>query len=436
MLMQSAAKGNEYASEWKRHWPLPLVAMLGITGPAAYSYASGVFMTAMTGEFGWSRTEFSSAFTLQMLLGLFSVPVAGRILDKVGPRRMALMGIIPFTLILSCLGFANGNIWQWLMLSALLPIGTALVMPTIWITGVVRSFEAARGTALAISLAGIGVATAIWPLLAAYFIDAFGWRLAFGAIGLSYAAVILPFTWLLYNPAEPPSHADDASHEKESSEALPRLLPIFCSANFIGLLIAGGLFAFAQLGMIYHFAPLAQAQGLTLGEAAQVAAIVGIFSIIGRLGTGFLLDWLPLRPLAIGAFSLLLISIFLLFTADGSGLQLTAAAILLGLAAGCEMDVLTFVASRRFESRIFGSAYASLSVGLGIMASMGPLAAGKLFDMFGSYDRFLILAAMCDVIAIVAILIVLSPRFAPVNKAARASTPGVSATNTNSKDSE
>jgi MFS family permease len=435
-LMQSVIKEHEYASEWKRHWPLPLVAMLGITGPAAYSYASGVFMTAMTGEFGWSRTEFSSAFTLQMLLGLFVVPVAGRILDKIGPRRMALMGIIPFAIILSCLGFANGQIWQWLLLSAMLPIGTALVMPTIWITGVVRSFESARGAALAISLAGIGVATAIWPLLAAYFIDAFGWRLAFGAIGLSYAAVILPLTWLLYKPAELATAIANPTDLNKPSEALPRLLPVFRSASFIGLLCAGGLFAFAQLGMIYHFAPMAQAQGLTLGEAAKVAAIVGIFSVIGRLGTGFLLDWLPLRPLAIGAFALLLPAIFLLFTADGSGFQLSAASILVGLAAGCEMDVLTFVASRRFDSRIFGSAYASLSVGLGIMASIGPLAAGKLFDMYGSYDWFLFLAALCDVMAILAILIVLSPKFEHKRNVTDRSTPGLTANNANSAESE
>jgi MFS family permease len=407
--MQGAAKGQEYASEWKRYWPLPMVAMLGITGPAAYSYASGVFMTAMTKEFGWSRAEFSSAFLVQMLMGLFIIPVAGRVLDKFGPRRMALAGIIPFALVLSSLGFANGQIWQWFLLSSLIPIGTAFVMPTIWISGVVRSFQTARGTALAISLAGIGVATAIWPLLAAYFIDELGWRLSFGAIALTWAAVLFPLTWLLYRPAPVPVPV--SAHD--SAEALPRLMPIVRSATFIGLLCAGGLFAFAQLALISHFVPIAQEQGLTLKEAAGVAAIIGVFSIIGRLGTGFLLDWLPLRPVAMIAFSLLLPSIFLVFTADGSGLQLSIAAMFLGLAAGCEMDVLTYVASRRFDARIFGSAYASLSAGLGIMASMGPLTAGKLFDLFGTYDRFLALAAVCDVAAIVAILVVLAPRNSP-----------------------
>lgn len=83
-----------YASgrqEWAQNWHLPVIAMLGITGSAAYSFGSGLFMEPITKEFGWSRTEFASAMTLLMLLGVLTDPLAGRLLAGLdrGPPRMA-----------------------------------------------------------------------------------------------------------------------------------------------------------------------------------------------------------------------------------------------------------------------------------------------------------------------------------------------------------
>ena len=389
-------------AEWSRHWAVPVVAMLGITGPAAFAYVNGVFMVAMTREFGWTRTQFASGLTLQMLAGLVVTPAVGRLLDRFGPRRMALQGIVPFVCIFSLLGLATSVLWQWWALTVLVSIGIGFVMPTIWLAGVVRTFNASRGAALAVGLAGIGIATAMWPPLTALFIRAFGWRLAFPAIALSWGIVLLPLTWLFYRPA---SLRDPATG---AAAPLPPLGPILRSRPFLGLLAAGGSFAFAQLGLIAHFVPIAQGQGLDLRTAAGLAGIIGVFSIAGRLGTGWLLDWLPTRPLAMFGFSLLLPVVALLATAHGARLQLAMAAAVLGLAAGCEMDVLTYVVSRSFPTRMFGSVYAALNAGLSILASLGPLAAGKVFDLTGSYDNYLWLAVLLDLVAIAAILGVLA----------------------------
>src|SRR5688572_21889 len=98
-------------------WPLPLVSMLGYIGGASFAYSAGVFMVQLTGEFGWSRAEFASAFTIHSLLSLVTAPLVGRLADRIGARRIALAGIVPFMIGLSLFALATGSIWQWYLLA-------------------------------------------------------------------------------------------------------------------------------------------------------------------------------------------------------------------------------------------------------------------------------------------------------------------------------
>jgi MFS family permease len=126
--------------------------------------------------------------------------------------------------------------------------------------------------------------------------------------------------------------------------------------------------------------------------AASIAGLIGLFSILGRLATGYLLDRLPTRPLALVAFSLPLVVMALLASAAGSIPILMAAAVLLGFAAGSETDIVTYLASRTIDRRIFGTVYAFIQAGFSILAASGPLIASKVLDMTGGYDRFYVIA--------------------------------------------
>ncbi len=71
-------------------WPLPMTAMFGVVVCSAFTYTNGLFLTQMTHEFGWTRTQYASAFTLQMAFGLLLGPVTGKVIDRIGPRRLTL----------------------------------------------------------------------------------------------------------------------------------------------------------------------------------------------------------------------------------------------------------------------------------------------------------------------------------------------------------
>ena len=392
--------------EWARYWPIPFIGLLGVTGPAAFAYSSGVFMEAITGEFGWSRAQFSSAMTIQMLFGLVLGPLAGRVLDRVGPRRMLLAGIFPFTLALSLLGLANGAAWQWWLLAALYsPLAMGLISAN-WIAGATACFDKSRGLAISIVLAGIGVATAAWPAIAAWLLTTIGWRLAFPAMAWGWALLVFPLVFFFFKPATPV--------ERKGASQPIRLGPVLRSRTFLLLIMAGSLFSSVQLALIVHFIPAARQFGLDLSTAARLAVLTGLFSIVGRIATGFVLDRLPTRPLAIAVFSLPLAVLLLLGTATGSLAPLMAAAALLGFAAGAEMDIVTYLATRRFDPRIFGTIYSIFMAAIAISASLGPLLAGRMYDVSGSYQGYFIVAAGFVVAATVLVgLVPAAPRTTP-----------------------
>ncbi len=385
--------------EWAKSWPLPLVAMLGITGPAAFAYTNGIFMEAMTEEFGWSKTQFSTGMLLQMLAGLVVSLFASRILDRVGSRKLLLVGVVPFALGLSMLGLANGAVWQWWLLTITLAIATAGVISAAWVGGVVQNFNAARGMAIAVCLTGIGLATVGWPLIAARLVKEIGWRLTFPSMALIWLAIIFPLVFFLYKPA--------VQIKPSASEPLPPIGPAIRTRTFWFLVCAGGLFASVQFGLIVHLFPTVRAQGLDATTAASMMSITGVFSILGRLGTGALLDTVPTKPLAIFAFLLPLPVMALFAFADGSVPLLMTASAVLGFAAGSEIDVVAYLCSRRFDPRMFGRVYTLFQMTFAVTSSLGPLLASWRVDQTGSYTSYYLFAG--SMIAVASVLIAFLP---------------------------
>jgi predicted MFS family arabinose efflux permease len=376
--------------EWAAMWPLPMTAMFGVVVCSAFTYTNGLFLTQMTHEFGWTRTQYASSFTLQMAFGLLLGPVTGKVIDRIGPRRVALIGIGSFVIGFSLLALADGSIWQWRLLCVVQGLGVAFLSPVTWIVAVTGRFNASRGFALSMPLAGVGIGTIIWPLLAAGYIGTFGWRLAFPALALTAAAVLLPLTYFFFfGPRDRPMPGVRVT---APAGPRPRLGPIFRSRTFICLLAAGGLYAAVSIGFMLNLVPILMGNGFSLGGAARVASIAGIFGLIGRFGTGYLLDILPVRVFGVFAFLVPIIFSFLFWLGKDSTAFSISAAASLGLITGAESDILAYLASRRLDASIFASVYAVMSSVFAVCASVGPLLASALFDASGSYSLFFLVS--------------------------------------------
>jgi len=366
-------------------WPLPLVSMLGYVGGATFAYSSGVFMQELTREFGWSRAEFSTAFTIHSLVALVMAPFIGRLIDRIGPRRMALIGIVPFVCGLSLFALADGSIWQWWGIAFLEALLASMIGGAVWVKAVVTRFNASRGLALATVLAGSGVATTVWPVVAAFYIAHLGWRMSYPAMALSWGVLMLPLAWLFFADA-----VDDDAEGGPARRTIPLgdLKHVFLSRSFISLALAGAIFSALTLGLLLHLVPIFQEAGLNLTSAAGIAGLTGIFAIIGRLSTGLLLDLLPTRPLAVTIFLLPLAISALLWNFDGSLTMAVAAVIILGFVSGADGDIIAYLISRGFEPGVFATIYSLMVAILSISSSIGPLISASIYDRWGSYDYY------------------------------------------------
>ena len=382
-------------------WPLVLAATAGLSGSALFAYSSGVFMEETTAAFGWSRAQFSGAFMLQMCLGIFILPAVGRLTDRYGPRRIVLWGALPFAASISLLGLATGSILQWWLLCGLIAIGQGTIAQTVWVTAVIGRFNASRGLAMAVTLSGLSLGSLVWPPLAAYFVQTLGWRAAYPALAVTWLVIVLPLVAAFFFGA---SHK--AENPKLKNPGVSYLAQLK-TPTFIGLMIAGGFFASAYYGLTIHIVPMLKSNGLSLGLAASIAGLAGLFAIIGRLLAGYLLDRFPTRPIGVAAFLLPIGASLLLLSMDGSTVLAVCSVALLGLAAGAEMDIITFIAARHFGREVFASVYSVFVAVIAICASSGPMLAGALFDARGSYDFFLM--AVIGLVAVGAAVIAIIP---------------------------
>ena len=148
-------------------------------------------------------------------------------------------------------------------------------------------------------------------------------------------------------------------------------------------------------GMITHFIPMISDAGALPGEAASIASIIGISVILGRVGTGYLIDRIWAPGVAAVVLSLPVISCLILITGPSSYAAGLAAALFIGLAAGAEFDLMSFLVSRYFDHRRYGTIYSWLYAFFKLSAGIGAPLFGYVFDVTGAYMAILYAAMIC-----------------------------------------
>ncbi len=392
MDTSSGIHGSDGA-ETAKDWLVVATSFVGVFVGVFYLYGMGAFILPLEEQFEWSRTVTTSGLTLISIIAIIVAPLVGYMVDRFGSRRIAMIGVCLFGAAFAAMSTATGSVWNWWFLWGLLAVGTVLMKPVVWIAAITSRFDKRRGLAMGIALCGTGAAASIVPIVATLLIQALGWRMAFVALGLGGVLLPLPLLVLFFHDGERPATGDRqrVQDNKPQAQELPGLTikqglkaPVFYKLAFSSMLVAGGV-----LGLVVHFVPIMVAGGLSAEAAATVAGIVGISSIIGRIGTGFLLDRFPGWLVGGIGNGIPILACLVLLLSDGSYVGGAVAAAIVGFSVGAELDIAAYLSGRHFGRRnyatLFGTLAGMISLGIGV----GAVFLGAMYDFFGSYEQVL-----------------------------------------------
>ena len=175
---------------------LLLAAFLGIGAASANAQIFGPMMGSFKQAFGWNRAEVSFGFTCVMLISPIVHVVMGLVLDRYGSRRVALPGVIAFALGTALLGLAGPALWSWYALNLSYAVLAGGVGFAVWIKAVVERFDQHRGIALAVTLSGSGLISAIMPTVVHWLLLHVALRAVYPAIALGLSVLIIVPAWL------------------------------------------------------------------------------------------------------------------------------------------------------------------------------------------------------------------------------------------------
>jgi len=390
---------------------LILVSMYGTL------YSFGVFFKPVLSEFGWTRAMTSGAYSLCFLLSGAVAMATGRLNDRFGPRA-----------IMSCSGLLLGlgyflmskisAIWElYLYYGVIVGVGMGGgIAPSL--STVARWFVKKRGLMTGITIAGTGTGTLVTPLIANWLISIYSWRTSFTIIGITVFILIVGLAQLLIRDPErkglPPYGSETAVADRSNLEVAGLSLQKAVRTAQLWILFVIYVCAgfFIQV-IIVHIVIHATGLGISPVSAASVLSIVGVGSLVGRVMGGGVSDRFGNKPTITVALILMGAGFIWLLVAKELWM-LYIFAIIFGLTYGeilCMMSLL--------PAELFGLKSQGVILGITIFAStiggsIGPVVAGRIFDMTGSYQiTFMICVAAA--IAGLILTIFIRPVYPPAN---------------------
>jgi MFS family permease len=353
---------------------LTLFALVGF----AY-YGLPFFFDFITKEYGWSRTVVTSGNALgKLLVGPMFGFIAGWLIDKYGPRKLMMSGILMMGIALIGLSFADslGLFYLFYIFNAL---GYVCGGPLPCQVLISRRFDKNRGKAMGIAYLGIGTGGAVVPLIAAALEKHYGWHTSLAALGVIAVIIAFPMVYFLRG-------SSSKGNQPGRNEVAVPMKSILTNRNFY-LLGIGSMCAIGAVGGInQHLKLYLRDLNFTQTQAAHVISLVLLSSLAGRVLMGWLADIIRRKYVMIFIYLIVASAIPLLLMPDFPG-RIYIFAIIFGIGLGGDYMIIPLMAGDLFGVRALGRTMGIILVADGIAESLFPMLLGALYnDVTKSYS--------------------------------------------------
>lgn len=397
LTVTEVGTGSTEDSAGYQGWRVLFASVIGLAfspGPMIFG-SLGLFAPLMQKDFGWGRGRIMLSLTVFNLAGVLVAPYTGRLMDRLGVRRVLLPSLFLFMGGFVGLAYLVQSITGLYVLAALwgaLTVGTQSISYTkllaVW-------FQRRRGLAVGIAAAGLGLGYGVVPLLVAQLLAHMSWHATLVTLALLILLVPTTLDYVFAHPRESAAGVPVGASGL-SLEQARRTRDFWYMGGAILLASA------ALTGVIPNLAPAARDHGFGATQASLVASSYGLSTILGRVLVGYLADRYPIKHVAMLFFSVSAAGFLwaALIGAQASFPELILVALTVGLGFGAESDLIALFISRYFGQRNFGAIYGVLLAVFLVGAASGPPLFGYGRDVFGRYQPAMLMAALVMAAAI------------------------------------
>ena len=400
-------------SEFRRGWRPLGAALVGkvFSFGTIPVYLMGVLTNPLGEAFGWARAEVAFSFTVATLTAASLAPLVGSLCDRYGARALVIWGTVGYGLGMAIIGTSS----DWLprfyaswSIATVLGMGASSIALTRFVAG---WFERKRGMAFGVLLSGSGLAALFIPPFVAILMAYFNWRAGFFGVSALILLVGVPVLILGLKdaprkPAERPPEKNEAPARAGQARPSSGFRLAVRSRTFWIMAIAFCSATFGLSGLIASFVPILEDAGYASPRAATLFGLVGLFIMVGRVGGGYLIDYVWAPGLAFVALAIGAASCALLTLPELPVWIVVCAAACLGVSAGAKFAALPYMIAREFDLASYGRVYSLIMICQAFITASSPVIFGLTFDRQGSY-LLVLLPAMALLVIGPALLLLL-----------------------------